>query len=176
MYSASGHAQQIGHLLPEIAVAKAIDEVLKQRQRQQQRHHPRLAELQSRRLFAVFGHGRLHHPLDAVAAQAAVVADAFDFQQAPIDLPADLLQVGQIGQAFVHAKVVRVAERSLRPAAAAFLEVLFQIEVLVVDVQARMHAILDHPRAELARASSWSPRGRRSTAPGPAAPDPDCRE
>ena len=30
-------------------------------------------------LFAVFGHGRLHHSLDAVAAQAAVVADAFDF-------------------------------------------------------------------------------------------------
>jgi hypothetical protein len=35
---------------------------MKHRQRQQQRHHPWLAELQSRRLFAVFGHGRLHHP------------------------------------------------------------------------------------------------------------------
>ena len=88
-------------MLPEIAIVKAIDQVLKQRQRQQQRHHPGLAELQSRRLFAVFGDGRLHHSLDAVAAQAAVVADAFDFQQAPIDLPADFLQVRQIGQAFV---------------------------------------------------------------------------
>jgi hypothetical protein len=33
----------------------------------------------------------LHNTLDAVAAQAAVVADAFDFQQAPIDLPANFL-------------------------------------------------------------------------------------
>jgi hypothetical protein len=39
----------------------------------------------------------LHHSLDAVAAQATIVADTFDFQQAPIDLPADLLQVQQIG-------------------------------------------------------------------------------
>jgi hypothetical protein len=36
----------------------------------------------------------LHHALDAVAAQAAVLADAFDFQQAPIDFPANLLQIG----------------------------------------------------------------------------------
>jgi hypothetical protein len=43
------------------------------------------------RLVTVLSDGRLHHSLDAVAAQAAVVADAFDFQQAPIDLPANLL-------------------------------------------------------------------------------------
>src|SRR5579872_5973617 len=40
-----------------------------------------------------FGDGRLHHFLDAVAAHATVVADTFDFQQAPIDLAAELLQV-----------------------------------------------------------------------------------
>jgi len=61
------HAQQIRHLLPEIAIAKAINEVMKHSERQQQRHHPRLAELQPRRLLAVFGDGRLHHALDAVA-------------------------------------------------------------------------------------------------------------
>ena len=88
------NAQQIRYVLPKIVVAETIDEVLKQRKCEQERHHSRLAELQPRRLFAVFGHGGLHHPLDAVAAQAAVVADAFDFQQAPIDFPADLLQVG----------------------------------------------------------------------------------
>jgi hypothetical protein len=88
--------------------------------------------------------------LDAVAAQAAVVADAFDFQQTPVDLPPNLLQVRQVGQSLVHSKVLRVAEGSFCPAAAPFLEVLLQVEVLVVDVQTGMHAILDHPRPKLA--------------------------
>jgi len=38
-------------VLPKIVVAETIDEVLKQRECQQQRHHPRLAELQTRRLL-----------------------------------------------------------------------------------------------------------------------------
>jgi len=42
------------------------------------------------------GSQQLHHALDAVAAQAAVMADALDLQQAPVDFPTDLLQVGQI--------------------------------------------------------------------------------
>src|ERR1017187_1364665 len=57
------------------------------------RQHPTCSatELQRRRLLTVLGDGRLHYTLDAVAAQAAVMADTFDFQQAPIDLPANLL-------------------------------------------------------------------------------------
>src|ERR1700686_845718 len=66
------------------------------------------------------------------------------------DLPPDLLQVLQIGQAFVHSKVVRVAESSFRPAAAPFFEVLPQIEVLIVDVQTWMHIVLDHAGPKLA--------------------------
>ena len=84
-------------MLPQIAIAEAVDQVLEQGQRQEQRHDSGLAELQSRRLLTVFGDGRLHHTLDAVAAQAAVMADAFDFQQAPVDFSADLLQIGQVG-------------------------------------------------------------------------------
>ncbi len=38
----------------------------------------------------------------------------------------------------------RLAERSLRPASPAFPEVLFQIEILVVDAQARVNSVLDH--------------------------------
>jgi len=69
---------------------------LKQGQGQKQRHDSRLAELQGRRFFTLVGDGRLHHSLDAVAAQSAVVADAFDFQQTPVDFPADLIEIGQI--------------------------------------------------------------------------------
>jgi hypothetical protein len=66
----------------------------------------------------------LHHPLDAVAAQPAVVADTFDFQQAPIDLAADLAQIGQIAQALVDAKILRFAEGPLRSAPPPFFEIL----------------------------------------------------
>ena len=59
---------------------KTIDKVMKERERQKQGHHSGLAELQSRHFLTVVGDGRLHHALDAVAAQAAVMADAFDFQ------------------------------------------------------------------------------------------------
>ena len=38
--------------------------------------------------------GWLHHALDAVAAQPAVLAAAFDFEQSPVDLAADFRQVG----------------------------------------------------------------------------------
>src|SRR4051794_31526501 len=65
-------------------------------------------------------------------------------------IPTDLLQIGQVGQSFVDSEIVRVAKRSFRPATAPFFEVLFQVEVLVVDMQARVHAVLDHPGAELA--------------------------
>jgi hypothetical protein len=63
-----------------MAIVEPIDQMVKQGQRQKQRHDARLAELQSRRFFTVVGDCRLHHSLDAVAAQAAVMADAFDFQ------------------------------------------------------------------------------------------------
>jgi hypothetical protein len=59
---------------------ESVDEMVKQGQRQKQRHDPGLAELQSRSFLTVVGNGRLHHGLDAVAAQAAIVADAFDLQ------------------------------------------------------------------------------------------------
>ena len=77
---AIGNAEQIGHQDPQIAIVEAVDQVLEQRQCQEQRHDSGLAELQCRRLLTVFGNGRLHHALDAVAAQAAVMADAFDLQ------------------------------------------------------------------------------------------------
>jgi hypothetical protein len=58
----------------------------------------------------------LHHALDAVSAQAAVV-DAFDFEQSPVDLTADFRQTGQVGQSFVDSKILRIRERAFRPTA-----------------------------------------------------------
>jgi hypothetical protein len=84
---ACGDAEQIGDKLPQVAIVESVDQVLEQSKGEEQSHHPGLAKLQCRRFFTVVGDGRLHHSLDAVAAQATVVADTFDFQQASIDLP-----------------------------------------------------------------------------------------
>ena len=75
-----GHAEQIDHQGAQVPIVEAVDQMLEQGKSHQQGHHTRLAKLQGRRLFTVLSDGRLHHTLDAVAAQAAVVADAFDFQ------------------------------------------------------------------------------------------------
>src|SRR5215469_5377307 len=120
-------------------------------QRHQKGHDPWVAEFQPRRFFTVFGLGRLHHTLDAVAAQATVLADAFDFQQAPVNLSANLLQVRQIAQAFIHSKVTWLAKDALRPATAAFFKVLLQFEILVFDVQTGMDPILNYTCAEVPR-------------------------
>jgi hypothetical protein len=47
---------------------ESVDQVLEQGQSEEQSHHPGLTKLQCRRFLTVFGDGRLHHSLDAVAA------------------------------------------------------------------------------------------------------------
>jgi len=63
----AGDTEQIGNQAAEITVVETIDQVLKQRQRQQQRHDARLAELQGRSLLTVLGDGRLHLSQSATA-------------------------------------------------------------------------------------------------------------
>src|SRR5216683_2462472 len=82
----TGDSKKVNDQCTQIAVLESVDEVLEQSKRQKKRHHPGLTELQCRRFLTVLCDGRLHHSLNAVAAQAAVVADAFDLKPAPIDL------------------------------------------------------------------------------------------
>ncbi len=108
-------------------------------------------QLQSRRSLTFLVHGRLHHSLDAVAREATVVAHSFEFQQSPVDVAAQALQIGQVGQAFVHFKILGIAEDAFGAQAAPFLERLFQVKLLVLDVQARMDPLLHDPSAKGAR-------------------------
>jgi hypothetical protein len=108
-----------------------------------------LTELQCRRFLTVFCDGRLHHSLDAVAAQTAVMADAFDIQQTPIDLPPQFLRIRQVGQTLVDSKIVRVPKRAFGPAAAPFFEVLLQATA--------NHVFLAGHRMMVQVQSSWFP-------------------
>src|SRR5437899_7655916 len=107
-------------------MVEAVDQVLQQGQGQKQGHAASLAELPCRRLLTAFGDGRLQHALDAVAAQAVVRADAFDLQQAPVDLPSQLLEVWQVGQTLIYVEIFRVAKDAFGPAPAALLAVLLR--------------------------------------------------
>src|SRR5207245_3621226 len=71
--------QEGGDLPAQFSVAHALNDASKLAKHQHQRHHPRVAKLQSRRSLTVFGHGRLQHTLDAAGAQATVLADTLDF-------------------------------------------------------------------------------------------------
>jgi transposase InsO family protein len=103
------------------------------------------------------------------------MADAFDFEQSPVDLSADVRQIRQVGQSLVDAKIPGVAERAFSPATASFFEVLLQVEVFVVDLQDWDARHPESPVCGTAPAFSSSPPGRRSVARDRDVPDPGCR-
>ena len=79
------------------------------------------------------------------------MAHPFDFQKSPVDVAAQALQIGQVGQAFVHFKILGIAEDAFGAQAVPFLERLFQVKLLVLDVQAGMDPLLHDPGAKGAR-------------------------
>ena len=81
------------------------------------------------------------------------MAHLFDFQQSPVDVAAQALQIAQVGQAFVHFKILGIAEDAFGEQAAPFLEGLFQVKLLVLDVQAGMDPLLHDPGCERSPAS-----------------------
>src|SRR2546422_937562 len=145
------NSQQSGHLLTQVVVADSLDGAGKLAQDQHQCHDPWVAKLQSRRSLTVLSDGRLHHPLDAVGAQTTVLTDTLDFQQAAVDLAAKEHELGHLLQALVESKVGGIVKSPLGAQSAAFFEVLFEIKMLVADVQARMDALTQYARAETAR-------------------------
>src|SRR5439155_16222057 len=97
----------------QFSVAHALNDASKLAKHQHQRHHPRVAKLQSRRSLTVLGHGRLHHTLDAAGAQATVLADTLDFQQALVDLVTQFLERGWIFYSFIDSEISRIVDGSL---------------------------------------------------------------
>jgi hypothetical protein len=63
------------------------------------------------------------------------VADAFGVWQAPVGGVADLGHGGQVSQLFTDAEVARLVQRGFRSERSSFLQVLFDLGLLVVQVQ-----------------------------------------
>ena len=65
--------------------------------------------------------------MDAVGRQAAILADALDFEESPVDVTPDFLKVGEVRDTLVDAEVSRIAERGLGSKTSTFFEVLLQV-------------------------------------------------
>jgi len=95
-------------------------------------------------------------------------------QQATVGQEADLPECGKVVEAFADPEVARVVDRGLGPKGAVELVVLLDLGVLVVDVQRRLHAVVDHPgpkpprvvlmrwRAKMSETRSGRPASRLS--------------
>src|SRR5512135_2884327 len=94
---------------------------------------------------------------ERVFADGAVLADPLDVQETSVGLKADPPQGGQVGQPFADAEVARVVDRRLGPQGAAFLVILLDPRVLVVDVQRRRHPLGEHAGPEPARRPPGDP-------------------
>ena len=64
-----------------------------------------------------------------------VVADAFGVQQAPVGGVADLGHGGEVSQLFADAEVARLVQRGFRSECSSFLQVLFDLGLLVIQVE-----------------------------------------
>lgn len=122
-----------------------------QSKRCEQGHNPEISEAEPWRLLAVPGDGGLDNVVHAFLRQDTVVAEALDFQQTSVYLAADLLQARQVGDIFSHPKVLWSVDGGLSAQSSAFLEILLDIAVLIIDVEGGMHPLLNNTGAKRAR-------------------------
>ena len=139
-------------MLAQIGGAEALCELAEQDDGMQQRVDARIGKAQARGPLAAFS-GRTVDGLECIFGEDAVVAQAFDLEQPAIGRKADLAQLGQVVQAFADAEVVAVVDGGLGAQRPAFLVILLDARVLVVDVQGRGHALGEDAGAEPCPAS-----------------------
>src|SRR5512132_2239896 len=107
-----------------------------------------VAEAQSGDAGAGVGDDRRGEVGECLGAADRVVVQALDAEQAPVGGEADLPQGGQVGQPFGQPEVAGVVDRGLGAQRPAFLVVLLDLGVFVVDVQGRDDPVGDDSGAE----------------------------
>ena len=126
-------------MVAQVAVGKTPRQQTKHQQRAEQRLHGHVGETQGTGPLPI-DLDRFIDPTERVFADRAIVAESLDVQETSVGLKADLPQGGQIMQPFADAEVAGVVDGGLGAQGAAFLVILLDPRVLVVDVQRRRHA------------------------------------
>jgi hypothetical protein len=154
---AGGLAEQPGERPTQLAVAEpGRDEQPEHQQGLQQGVRAAVAQAQPGHPLPGSGGDRFVHGGEGVRGADRVVAESLDAQQASVGRKADLPQRGQVGQPFPDPEVARVVDGGLGAQRAALLVILLDLGVLVVDVQARGHALGENAGAERAGGGSRS--------------------
>ena len=133
--SGVGPAEQRFDLRTEIAIAEAADQVREAGERLAQGHHPRVPETKRGHALADLD-GEPLQPVQGVLGEHAVVTDAFGFEELPVDAFPEVAVERQVVDGLADVEVLRVVDRGLRPAGVLFFEILFDVRVLVLDVEA----------------------------------------
>ena len=108
----------------------------------------RVAETQPGDTGGVAGDDRRGEIGEGLGAADRVVADALDAEQAPVGREADLPQGGKVGQPFGQPEIPGVVDGGLGPQRLAFLVILLDLGVFVVDVQSGNDSLGDDPGAQ----------------------------
>src|SRR5712691_11149578 len=99
------------------------------------------------------------------------MTDAFDFEEFPIDLMAELAQVAQVVDGLPHVEVHRVVDGRFGAEGVLLFEVLLDMGRLVFDVEARLHAVGNDarsiPKGGRRRGTRESEREEQAHAIGP---------
>jgi hypothetical protein len=143
-----GDSEQLRKQWPQSTIAKALGLEAEQDQHRQQSLHPLLPEGQSGHMLAV-DLGRFLELIKRLGPDVAVVGQLFDLQDASVGGEANLAQAGQILEASAHPEVVGVVDRGFGPQPCALrlaFMVLFEVGVLIVDVQGGHNALGDNAR------------------------------
>jgi hypothetical protein len=98
----------------EIAVVEASGQMGEARDRVTERHHSWIGEAQRGGPLPGFDR-RVLESVQRALGQHALVTDAFDLQQFPIHLVAEIAQVGHMRHRLCDIEILRVVDRGLGP-------------------------------------------------------------
>ena len=138
--------KQGSHQWTQITIAEAGGQMAEVAECSEQRLRARIAEAQGRHALAGPRPGWQLQTFKAGRRRDRSVRDALDLQQFGIDLPPDRAQVGQGVQTFGPLEVEWIVDGSFCPQSALLFEVLLDVGMLVVDVQAGRDAVGNHAR------------------------------
>jgi hypothetical protein len=90
--------------------------------------------------------------------QHAVVTEALDLEQLAVHGIAEIAQVREVVDGLPDVEVIGIVDGRFRAEGVFFLEVLLDVRRLVLDVEARLHAVGDHACAIAVRRRRRPPR------------------
>jgi hypothetical protein len=136
-------AKHLSQGFAEILVGETVDLEGKHDKNAEQRLDTWVIEAERRDPLLIHLEG-LNDLIERTLADCTVVADSLDVEQTSVGLEANLPQCGQVGQSLADLEIASVVDGRLSPQGAAFLIVLLDPSVFIVDMQRWDDSLSDH--------------------------------